>query len=91
MLLSILDLTPLIEDLIFEIRPKKDGLKHINNYIVEGYQNALTVSNQDSKIKDILIIVGSFVTILLAFFLGSKIMPSKKREKIRKISNMKIS
>ena len=25
----------LIEDLIFEIRPKKDGLKHINNYIVD--------------------------------------------------------
>ena len=25
----------LIEDLIFEIRPKKDGLKHINNYVID--------------------------------------------------------
>ena len=60
-----------------------------NNYILEGYQSALEVSEKDYKIRNIISIISVFICLLVAFFLGSRVMPSKKKEKHRKMNNMK--
>ena len=60
-----------------------------NSYINDGYQDALIVTVQDGKLKNIFYVVVGALCLVVAFFLGSKVMPGKKREKRRKIAMKK--
>lgn len=60
-----------------------------NSYINDGYQNALVVTTQNNKLKNVLYFIGGAMCLVVAFFLGSRLMPRKKREKRRKIAMKK--
>ena len=46
-----------------------------------GYHNAVVSTSNDSLLKNIITIVGSFLCIIIAFLLGSKFMPNKTKKK----------
>lgn len=55
------------------------------SYINTGYKNALNVSTQDNKIRNIIVCIGGLLCLIVAFLLGSKLRPAKKSEKHKKL------
>ncbi|HPF82979.1 MAG TPA: GGDEF domain-containing protein [Bacilli bacterium] len=59
------------------------------SYINEGYSDALKATTKSNTFRNIMYLVGGLLCLLVAFILGSKIMPKNKKDKTRKIAMKK--